>query len=51
MVKCSHRAGEVKHENFSFNVFMALIGRGIGACLLMIRLDNLCSLKLKQKSN
>ena len=44
-------AGGIKHEYFDFNVFIALLGRGIGECLLMARLGHWGSLKLKQKSS
>ena len=44
-------AGAIKHEYFDFNVFLALLGHGIGEYLLMARLGHVVSSKLKQKSS
>ena len=44
-------AGAIKQEYFVFNVLIALLGCGIGECLLMACLGHIGSLKLKQESN
>ena len=44
-------AEAIKHENFNFYVFMALLGHSSDECFLMARLGLLGSLKSKRKSN